>query len=65
MAGTCSQFLALRLKVKTMSPPSADEEDHKGPTDKPPSDRKYKKVRTEDNDKEVQQDDLKKMGEVK
>ncbi len=30
----------------------------------PPSDCEDKKVRTDDNDKEVQQDDLKKMGEV-
>ncbi len=48
-----------------MSPPSANEEDHKVPTDKPPSDCEDKKVRTDDNNKEVQQDDLKKMGEVK
>ncbi len=31
----------------------------------PLSDREDKKVRTDNNDKEVQQDDLKKMGEVK
>jgi hypothetical protein len=65
MAGTCLQFLALQLKVKTMSPPSANEEDHKVPTDKPLSDCEDKKVRTDNNDKEVQQYDLKKMGEVK
>jgi hypothetical protein len=43
------KFLTLQLKVKTMSPPS---------------DREDKKVRTDDIDEEVQQDDLKKMGEV-
>jgi hypothetical protein len=48
-----------------MSPPSANEEDHKVPTDKPPSDHEDKKVWTDNNNKEVQQDDLKKMGEVK
>jgi hypothetical protein len=62
---TCLQFLALQLKVKTMSPLSANEEDHMVPTDKPPSGCKDKKVWTDDNDEEVQQDDLKKMGEVK
>jgi hypothetical protein len=64
MAGTCLQFLALQLKVKTMSPLSANEEDHKVPTGKPPSDREDEKVRSDDNHEEVQQDDLKKMGEV-
>jgi hypothetical protein len=65
MAGTCLQFLALQLKVKTMPPLFANEEDHKVPMDKPPSDCEDKKVRTDKNDKEVQQDDLKKMGGVK
>jgi hypothetical protein len=48
-----------------MSPPSANEEDHKVPTDKPPSDHEDEKVRTDDKEEEVQKDDLKKMGEVK
>jgi hypothetical protein len=47
-----------------MSPPSANEEDHKVPMDKPLSDCEVKKVWTDNNVKEVQQDDLKKMGEV-
>jgi hypothetical protein len=38
MAGTCLQFLALQLKVKTMSPPSDCED---------------KKVQTDNNDEEV------------